>query len=282
MAKRKDDSVFEALFELSSLLPWWAGVLLAVIAYALLHRYAIAPVPTQVGPGQIGDMVAGQLFKTLATFCQYIVPMTLIGGATASYFGKRKRERLARNVAESSRGDAMRQMTWLEFEMLVGQVFRMQGYTVTETGGGGADGGIDLVLKKGNERFLVQCKQWKAFKVSVNIVRELYGVMAAQGAAGGFVVTSGVFTEDAKAFAKGKNVALIDGAMLTALAKQAGATIGAAQAPSNTATTSYTAKPNCPRCGSAMVRRVAKKGANAGSEFWGCSAYPQCRGTRGF
>jgi len=281
VAKRKDDSVFEVLFELSSLLPWWAGVLLAVISYGVLHQYAIAPAPAQVAPGQIGDMVVSQLFKTLAMFGQYLVPMTLLGGSAASYFGKRKRERLARNVAESKRGDAMRQMTWLEFEMLVGEVFRMQGYAVTETGGGGADGGIDLVLKKGNERFLVQCKQWKAFKVSVNIVRELYGVMAAQGAAGGFVVTSGVFTEDAKAFAKGKSVALIDGAMLAALAKQVGVTTGAAQTPSNAAPSPYTDEPSCPRCGSAMVHRVAKRGANAGNAFWGCSAYPQCRGTRG-
>ena len=44
-----------------------------------------------------------------------------------------------------------------------------------ETGGQGADGGIDLVLRKGSERFLVQCKQWRAYKVGVNVVRELYG-----------------------------------------------------------------------------------------------------------
>lgn len=273
MAKRKNDSALEALFELATLLPWWAGVLLAVVAYGLLHQYAIAPAPTQGAPGQIGDMVAGQLFKALATFGQYLVPIALLGGAAASYFGKRKREQLARNVAESRSGDAMRQMTWLEFEMLVGQVFRMQGYTVTETGGGGADGGVDLILKKDNERFLVQCKQWKALKVSVNVVRELYGVMAAHGAAGGFVVTSGVFTEDAKAFVKGKNVALIDGSMLTSLAKRAGATTPAAP-------TQPAVEPSCPRCGNAMVRRIAKKGANVGNTFWGCSAYPQCRGTR--
>jgi restriction system protein len=45
--------------------------------------------------------------------------------------------------------------------------------------------------------FLVQCKQWKAFKVGVQVVRELYGLMAAHGAAGGFVVTSGRFTDEA-------------------------------------------------------------------------------------
>jgi len=33
----------------------------------------------------------------------------------------------------------------------------------------------------------------------------------------------------------------------------------------------------CPKCGSAMVRRVAKRGENAGSEFWGCSTFPKCR-----
>lgn len=36
----------------------------------------------------------------------------------------------------------------------------------------------------------------------------------------------------------------------------------------------------CPSCGSRMVRRVAKRGFNAGNSFWGCSRYPNCRGTR--
>ncbi|MDZ4300868.1 MAG: hypothetical protein U1C13_04375 [Pseudomonas sp.] len=29
-----------------------------------------------------------------------------------------------------------------------------------------------------------------------------------------------------------------------------------------------------------MVKRPARRGANAGGEFWGCSHYPKCRGTR--
>jgi DNA-binding helix-hairpin-helix protein with protein kinase domain len=36
----------------------------------------------------------------------------------------------------------------------------------------------------------------------------------------------------------------------------------------------------CPRCGSQMVKRLAKRGRNAGSYFWGCSRYPTCKGTR--
>jgi four helix bundle suffix protein len=38
--------------------------------------------------------------------------------------------------------------------------------------------------------------------------------------------------------------------------------------------------PACPVCGKPMIKRVAKKGINSGNEFWSCSAYPQCNGTR--
>lgn len=35
--------------------------------------------------------------------------------------------------------------------------------------------------------------------------------------------------------------------------------------------------PICPRCGSPLVLRTAKKGANAGNRFYGCSSFPKCR-----
>lgn len=36
----------------------------------------------------------------------------------------------------------------------------------------------------------------------------------------------------------------------------------------------------CPQCGMAMRLRTAKRGKHPGSQFWGCSQYPRCRGTR--
>lgn len=36
----------------------------------------------------------------------------------------------------------------------------------------------------------------------------------------------------------------------------------------------------CPRCGAALIERIAKTGANAGNRFLGCSAFPRCRYTR--
>ncbi|MEF9415136.1 restriction endonuclease [Ralstonia sp. SM1864_UCD524_TZ4] len=280
MAKRNDDTVQQGLFEPAHMLPWWLGPALAVIAYGILHRYASIPEPVQAIPDQAGDMDIGQLFKTLATVGQYLVPLALLAGAAAAHFAQRRREQLAHSVAQSRQGDALRRMSWHELERLVGQVFRMHCYTVTETGDG-ADGGADLQLHKGGELYLVQCKQWQAYKVSIDAVRELHGLMVAQGAAGGFVVTSGVFTADARAFAKGKHIALVDGVTLTTLIKQAQALALARKTMPGARPNSSTERPHCPRCGSVMVRRTAKQGAKMGSHFWGCVTYPECRGTRG-
>lgn len=38
--------------------------------------------------------------------------------------------------------------------------------------------------------------------------------------------------------------------------------------------------PDCPQCGKLMTLRTAKKGRNAGSQFWGCTGYPACKGVR--
>lgn len=125
------------------------------------------------------------------------------------------------------------------------------------------------------ERFLVQCKQWRATKVGVSVVRELFGVMAARGAAGAFVVTSGNFTDEAAAFSKGRNITLIDGAaLLNELEDKAAAPQTSIQASAESST------PTCPDCDSPMVKRTAKRGANTGATFFGCSRYPACHGTR--
>jgi restriction system protein len=291
MARKKNNTILEDLFETAAHLPWWLGVTLALITYAVLHWIATAPAAPITDPAQVGKLFTTQMFKVLALIGQYLLPLAFLAGAIASFLGSRKRQGLVRDVANDQSGDVLRNMSWGDFELLVGQAFRMRGYAVTETGGGGADGGVDLKLSRNNEVFLVQCKQWRAYKISVNIVRELFGVMAAQGATGGFVVTSGVFTDEAVAFVKGRNIELIDGTALARMiegARIASETHKATQAVRATGLAPEVAQvasppfsePTCPRCGSAMVKRVAKQGANAGKAFWGCITYPKCRGVQ--
>ena len=275
--------------DLVAMLPWWAGMALALVSYLLLHGVASQTVVAAPQPGQMGAMFTQTLWKTLASVGQYVLPIICLGGAGMSAWRRKERKNLVIDVAQSKASDALDGMSWREFEILVGEGFRLQGYQVVETGGGGADGGVDLVLtrpgKNGGEKFLVQCKQWRAFKVGVDVVRELYGVMAARGVTGGFVVTSGRFTDDAISFANGRNVKLVDGPKLHALLRQAKA--GGDRSPSPPAAASNTqlsAAPtqvsSCPLCSKPMVRRTAKRGANAGGDFFGCTEYPACRGTR--
>lgn len=169
-------------------------------------------------------------------------------------------------------------LTWSQFERLMAEFYRRQGATVTSRGGPMADGGVDLnVTYPAGERVIVQCKHWKNRQVGVKPLRELWGVMDDERADGAIFVTSGSFTADALAFARGKQLELVDGQKLRGMIadvkrSQAGASV-VEPAPTPSA-------PLCPRCGSAMVLRVARRGANAGEQFWGCSTYPKCQGTR--
>lgn len=284
MARRKS-SAAEDLMDLVALLPWWAGVALAAVSYWFLHGIATRPLP-KIQPGQpIGDFTTTALWQGLATGGQYLLPLICLFGAALSVIKRRQRRQLYETASAGDSAEVLQGMSWQEFELLVGEGFRRRGYGVRESGGGGADGGVDLVLTKDGEKIFVQCKQWKAFKVGVSTVRELYGVMAAHGATGGFVVTSGRFTKEATDFAQGRNIQLLDGSALMQLLREARGT-GRRDKSSEVRHATQDAEPIatailCPKCGKPMVRRMAKRGATVGKPFWGCSNFSGgCRGTR--
>jgi restriction system protein len=289
VARRKKTSPMEDLLNVNAALPWWAGVALALLSYVLLHSLAGQPTVALPSTGPKAAIILPNAASVIASVLQYIVPVVCLMGAVASAWRRRRRTSLVHDVAQSRAIDALDGMNWREFEMLVGEGFRMQGYQVVETGGGGADGGVDLVLSKpghnGSEKFLVQCKQWRAHRVGVDVVRELYGVMAAKGATGGYVVTSGRFTAEANNFANGRNVTLMDGPQLHAMLRRvrAAGNVVPMNGQSPTVVQSGAAPmqpPNCPMCAKPLVVRTAKRGPNAGGQFWGCRDYPACGGTR--
>ncbi|HET9977874.1 MAG TPA: restriction endonuclease [Burkholderiaceae bacterium] len=278
MSRRRRTSLADELFEVTSRVPWWVGIALAVSSYLLLHWIAGRPLNFDPkAPSFVGIVMRG-----VATAGQYLLPIIFLAGALGSALARHRAKSLLVEARSRTPLAAIDGMSWAQFEALVGEVFREMGYRVVETGGGGADGGVDLVMTKDGEKFLVQCKQWRAFKVGVGVVRELYGVMSARGAVGGFVVTSGTFTDDAKAFAEGRNVHLVDGRRVEAWIRRRrdAAPTPAPTPPAAPSTPTAAATPSCPSCGAAMIKREARRGANAGGLFWGCTTYPTCRGTR--
>jgi restriction system protein len=155
---------------------------------------------------------------------------------------------------------------------------------VEESLAGGADGGIDLILRKDGQTSLVQCKRWKTQSVGAPVIREMFGLLAHHRADRVIVVTSGQFTREALAFADGKPIDLIDGPALLKLVQAVQSAPGAPSpttiAPPSPDSASIATAVLCPTCGASMVKRTAKRGTNAGNTFWGCSNYPACRGVR--
>jgi restriction system protein len=198
--------------EAASKLPWQVSVGLALGASIVFHFIAAASVHTAAVSrlSEIRYVAIRAYIHTFATLLQFIVPVVLLAPA-AMALARRSRSRALLDAARNGAAASIARLSLQDFERLIGEGFRHRGFLVTGRGGAEPDGGIDLVLTRGNERFLVQCKQWKAQSVSVSVVRELHGAMAAEGAVGGFVVTSGAFSVDAKRFASGRNIELIDG-----------------------------------------------------------------------
>lgn len=128
---------------------------------------------------------------------------------------------------------------------------------------------------------LVQCKQWRKQRVGVGIVRELYGIVSAEKADNGIVVTSGSYTQEARKFAARVPVEWVDGGRLQEMISiLSGDTQG--ETATKSINTSVETERECPRCGSWLVKKIAKRGRYAGSTFYGCSSFPMCRqyGTR--
>jgi restriction system protein len=262
MSRRKEPLV-EFLIEA----PWQLGVILSVMAFVfMLFIFPAIFAHNKVTEGLA--LLSMMLAPVVAGF------FLLLAGASAFFAWRRRGLVDKQNSLES-----LRALSPKEFEWMVGEAYRRRGYLVEESIGNGPDGGIDVILRKGGRTTLVQCKRWRVMSVGVPVVREIFGVMTAERADAAMVITSGKFTQEARTFAEDSAVELIDGPKLLELVqgvqqREAGEAIPPIVPPP------FGKAPFCPKCGSKMVLRTAKRGTHAGESFWGCPTYPEYNGTR--
>ena len=114
----------------------------------------------------------------------------------------------------------IKKMEWDDFERLCMALFAKQGWRVTGNEKRGADGGVDIWMKRRMRRAIVQCKRYEDTKVTIKVIREMYGLIYEYGVDEAYVVTSSTFTKECYQFVKGKPMILIDGEMLVALIKK--------------------------------------------------------------
>lgn len=160
---RRHSNILQGIVAVGGRLPWWATLLLALAAWALLHQLAVSEPATAAGSGEaLADAVPDAL-RQVALYAQYIVPWVLLAGMFTS---------LIRRAAHAQLSDTP--------------------------------------PARGDRSWEVQ------FEASAH----------------------------------------------------------------EQAWPEEPAEPACPRCKGRMIRRTARRGQNAGHEFWGCSRFPACHGTR--
>lgn len=249
-------------------LPWWFSIGFFVVSYVGM-RFVI---PAFLTDSEASNAI-GQMFSRLSWFSLIFL---VWAGVSAIRFARKRKTLDTQSGIES-----IRALTWKRFEELLGEAYRRQGYSVSENSSLGADGGIDLTIRRDGAVYLVQCKQWLARKVGVKVVREMFGLITAHHAAGAIIVTSGNFTKESRDFAAGKPIELVDGGRLVEIVQ------GVQMRPVPAAPRPVAVPPHqgavtarsCPACGNDLVLRVAKRGPKAGGKFWGCQGYPKCRHT---
>ena len=177
-------------------LPWPWGVGSAIASWWALHMLASS---------------AALLSKAIGNVFQWIVPPLLLVAALVSWLRARKAAALLNTTLDA---ELLRALSWRDFERLLFAAFEAHGFEVQDRGSYGADGGVDLVAKRSDQKYYVQCKHWKTHQVGVKVVRELAGIVAANGAAGGYVIASGSYTCEAQEFGVKAGLQLLDGAQL--------------------------------------------------------------------
>jgi restriction system protein len=169
----------------------------------------------------------------------------------------------------------LKSLEWKRYEEVCMEYLRIKNCNANVTSTG-ADGGVDIKVCGKNGRLLAigQCKAWNN-PIGVNLIRELYGIMAAEQVRHGIFLTTSIFSQDAIEFAKDRRLILIDADEFIDLIN--GLDDISKRRIHGIATEGDYRTPTCVNCNVKMAKRVIKKGINAGNEFWGCINYPKCK-----
>jgi hypothetical protein len=235
------------------------GVIGVALVLGLSRRRAskVAPTPpAPTTPPSVADAIAATLDRFHGREGSSAVPTPPILGSVGSLTM-----------------DRLQALEWKRFELIVARSFEARGLRCQRSRVG-ADGGIDAYLYRAAETrpfAFVQCKAWNSYRVGVKPVRELFGVMAAEQISEGYFVTTGPFTDEARRWAVGKLLHLIDGPEFLRQFNSLPADVRARI--ENEAFAGDYRTPTCPRCDQKLVARVSSQDQ---SKFWGCRNYPRC------
>ena len=171
----------------------------------------------------------------------------------------------------------LKELSWKDFNEFITALFEKLGYSPVDKRGLNVEHS-DLKLKRDGSLALVRCKKFYVRKVPHSMVLEFYKDISREPALEkGYFITTGVFSREAMKFASDRKLELIDGVKLMDLVRIADS-IDAAVEKSAVRNSPKGPGYTCPKCGSQMVMRTVESNPHTVTHFWGCSAYPACKG----
>lgn len=183
----------------------------------------------------------------------------------------------------TSQISAIKNLDAIALEKYIAELFQRMGYKVSLTPAVG-DHGIDVrLVNPRGEKEVAQCKQWpKRNKglVGEPEVRDFYGAMMAENAVLGYMIAPHGFTQEAMRWATGKPIVLAHANWLYLKASEIDFEPDDAVIVESIQQSDILKKrdmPVCPRCGTQLIVKRARKGTHAGQLFYGCPNYPRCR-----
>jgi len=213
MAQSFRNSPFSDLWIILGRLPWWISLAFALLSWLLLNQYAASPLGT-FNSNRTDGVLTAPLFRQLAAYAQYLLPLAFGGLAALSVLSRwAERRQLQADLVETAE-QRLQDMDWPTFRRLLEAGWRYKGFRLKGNSLPDSDGSCDLLLERGAEHYLVHCHYWRANRVKLAPLREFFNRIVAEGAEGGFVVTCGEFSDEARAFAIERQIELIDGARL--------------------------------------------------------------------
>jgi restriction system protein len=267
----RDESTIAALMDL----PGWLVCVIIVVATLLV-------------------LLVGVVIDTFIGRPNYLLgALTVIDALvfSAGLFWLASRDRLLRRrlLSQASTADKLWALMPHDMEDVATELFRLEGYAVTENKRPDlADGGVDFEIFKQGKTWLVQVKHWRQ-EVSVREVRELWGLVASEGSAGGVLIGTWGFTRPAREFADGKDLRLIDGAEFMRLRSElAGMQRDGAIEKDPMVSAGFASyfgglhHPACRNCGKPMVLVTMLRDTSINKQFWGCVDYPTCQASQRF
>lgn len=124
----------------------------------------------------------------------WMIPLALAVGAALLAFaivGLRNGLFSRRNLELSVALEQLRGLKWRKFAHFVVALLEKRGLSIDEQDRQPGEGGVDLMMRRGNARYIVQCKHSSAYQLNDAGIQELVKLIHMQSAAGAILVNAG-------------------------------------------------------------------------------------------